>query len=45
MIQHAFILADDERKRIIYEKMEQAANEGYVDRSNTYAKHVFVLVN
>ena len=45
VVQHAFNMSDRDRKRILFEKIEQAASEGHVARGNTYAKHVFSLIN
>ena len=44
VVQHAYNLSTVDRKHILLEKIEQAASEGHVDRNNTYAKHVFVLI-
>ena len=44
VVQHAFNLSSMERKRQIYDKIELAAAQGLVDRTHTYAKHVFNLV-
>ena len=38
------MLADADRKLVLYEKVEQAAQQGHVDRHGQYAKHVYSLL-
>jgi len=44
VIQHALMLADADRKQVLYEKIEQAATQGHVDRAGQFAKHVYSLI-
>ena len=45
VVQHVFKYSDIDSKLKLYEKVELAAREGFVERGHTYAKHVFNLIN
>ncbi len=45
VIQHAFHLADDARKREMRDKINKCADDGYVEKSSNYAKHVYSLMH
>lgn len=38
-------MSNEERKRVLNDKIEQAAAEGHIQKTNLYAKHVFTLLH
>ena len=41
VVQYAFNMSSEQRKRVLNHKVEQAAAEGHVLKTHLYAKHVF----
>ena len=44
VIQHAYMNSSADRRQVLHEKIEQAAQGGHVDRTGQYAKHVYALI-